>query len=184
MSGIFGIFNKDGAPVDTTLLHCMQQAMAHWGRDGKGIWCHGSVGLGHLLMHNTPESCYEQQPYVHPAIPNLVISADSRIDNRKELMDTLCIPCAESTKQPDNELILRAYERWGNACVEGAFAIVIWDGRTQTLLCIRDHVGFRPLYYYDGPQRFVFATDIKAILAVDGVPRRVDELFVFAHLVD
>ena len=184
MSGIFGIFNKIGTPLEVNRLHCMQQTMAHWGADGNGIWCDRFVGLGHLLRHNTLESRHERQPYVHPAISDLVIVADSRIDNRDDLMEALCIPYQDRATLPDSQLILQAYECWGRTCVErliGAFAFAIWDGRTRTLFCARDQVGFRPFCYYDGPRQFVFATDIKAILATEGVPQRLDELFVFAH---
>ena len=189
MSGIFGIVHKNGAPVRPEALQTMQQAMAYWGQDGNGIWQTGSVGLGHVLQHNTPESLYERQPCQHPHISELILTADARIDNRDELFESLSIPHPERSTLPDNLLIMSAYDKWGTACVDhllGAFAFVVWDGREQSLFCARDHIGFRPLYYYDAPDRFVFASDVNAILAIltaEGVPYHIDEEALIAHYV-
>ena len=64
MSAIFGIFHLDGKPVSQEALGDMQNAMDYWGPDGSGIWREGNVGLGHLLMHNTPESLHEKLPMI------------------------------------------------------------------------------------------------------------------------
>lgn len=183
MSGIFGIFHKHGQAVVPTTLDAIATAMVHWGPDGRGCWCEGEVGLGHLMLHNTPESQHEQAPLQHPAYPQMVITAAARIDNRDELFERLAIAGVQRAMMTDSELILHAYARWGEACPQhllGAYAFAIWDRRQQRLFCARDHMGFCPFYYHETAQIFVFASDIKGVLAVEGVPYRVDEEALFA----
>jgi asparagine synthetase B (glutamine-hydrolysing) len=62
MSGIFGLFMRDDRPLALARLQTMQTAMAYWGPDGHGIWSDNSIGLGQLLLHNTPEARYERLP--------------------------------------------------------------------------------------------------------------------------
>jgi asparagine synthase (glutamine-hydrolysing) len=132
LSGIYGIFYKNGALVTSQTLEPLKAALIEWGPDGQGTWYKGSVGLGHLMLHTTPESLNEQLPATHPHHPNLSITADARIDNRDDILAALNISPAE--RLPDSTLILLAYERWGQACVDkliGDFTFVIWDQRQQ-----------------------------------------------------
>lgn len=183
MSGIFGIVRKDAAPVAVEALDGMRRALAHWGPDGHGTWRGGPCGMGHVLMIGTPEARHESQPRADPACPGLVIAADARLDNRPELLDALGVAPPNRAILSDDVVILRAFARWGERCVErfaGAFAFVVWDERERSLFCARDHLGARPFLYHDGPAHFVFATDVRAVLSVEGVPRHVDELAVAA----
>lgn len=185
MSGIYGIFYKEGMPVTPETIGPIQRAMVHWAKDGQGLWCEGSLGLGHVMLHSTPESVYEHLPAAHPQDPDLVISADARLDNRQELLSALNVPSAEGVTLPDSILILSAYRQWGQDCVGrliGAFAFVLWDGRQQLLLCGRDHMGFKPFYYYEDARCFVFASDIEGVLAHPEVPQRMNEPLLAAHL--
>jgi asparagine synthase (glutamine-hydrolysing) len=77
----------------------------------------------------------------------------------------------------DTEVVLHAYEQWGTACLQqlnGMFAFAIWDERRKTLFIARDRIGEKPLYYYYDDRRFVFASEIKAILADPDVPRKLN----------
>jgi len=178
LSGIFGIFHLDGRPADPADLARMGAALAHRGPDGSGAWCGGAVGLGHRMPHATPESLHETLPLRHRA-GHLVLTADARIDNRDELIPMLAIqrPPAEIT---DSDLILAAYEKWGARCPEkllGDFAFAIWDTRAQALFCARDPFGVRPFYYYHDTERlFAFGSEIKALLTLQEIPRRLDEV--------
>jgi asparagine synthase (glutamine-hydrolysing) len=158
--------------------------MSFWGRDGHGQWSRDSAGLGHLLLRVTPESSYERQPTSIRGVPHLVIAADARIDNRDELFDALGVPRAGRGQTPDSSLILLAYERWGDDCacrLLGDFSFAIWNTREQTLYCARDPFGCRPFAYrYDGAQ-FVFASDIKGVLA-GSAPRKLNEPLLAAYL--
>lgn len=168
MSGIYGIFHKNNAPVTQHDLAPIATSMAFWGPDGHGEWVAGAVGLGHFMLHTTPESLQESLPTAHPQLPALIITADAWLDNRAELFALLGVPRAAQSTMPDSILILLAYEKWGTGCAEkllGDFAFVIWDGLHQQLFCARDPFGCKPFLYYDDGQRFLFASDINGLLA-------------------
>ena len=187
MSGIFGILDKSGAPVEARELDTMQQPMAFWGPDHRGVWRHGAVGLGHLRLDETPESLHERQPQTDPSGSGIVLVADARIDNREELGAALELDVSAGSTLADSELVLDAWRRWGADSVErlqGAFAFVVWDARRRELSCVRDHVGFRPFCYYNDERRFVFATDVRAVLAVSGVPHRLDDEALDAYYLE
>ncbi len=185
MSGIVGVMRKDGKPVTSLTLAPLYQAMTLWGPDGYRTWHKGSVGFGHLQLWVTPESRYDHQPISFSSDSGLVITADARIDNRASLLDQIGVPQEVCATLPDSEVILRAYERWGADCIEklvGAFAFAIWDAWNHTLFCGRDHIGFRPFFYADTPRFFVFASDIKGVLAYPPVPLNLYEPLLAARL--
>ena len=77
----------------------------------------------------------------------------------------------------DAELVLRSYQKWNTACPHhllGDFAFAIWDSRARQLFAARDALGVRPFYYHASSERFVFASDLLAILKANGVPRDID----------
>jgi asparagine synthase (glutamine-hydrolysing) len=172
MSGIAGLYMLDGRPVEPTSVSRMVQKMAHRGPDDDGVWNKGSVGLGHCMLHTTPESLHETQPLVGRQ-GELVLTADVRIDNRDELIRALKSPTSQDRPVTDAELVLAAYEQWGTQCPDqllGAFAFAIWDQREQRLFCARDHVGVKPFYFYHDPGHlFAFGSEIKALLVLDQV---------------
>lgn len=181
MSGIAGILHVDGQPLDAPLLTRMTDAMAHRGPDGAGQWTDGDVGFGHRLLHTTPESLHETQPFVSPD-GKLVVVCDGRIDNREELTAALGSTLRTDT---DVELILKAYERWGLDCpahLLGDFAFAIWDSCRQRLFCARDPLGVKPFYYRWNGRRFLFASEIKVLLAVPGIPKRVNDTMIADYL--
>jgi hypothetical protein len=84
LDNVFRAEYVKGLGVQET-LEPLKAAMVEWDPDGQGTWCKGSVGLGHLMLHTTPESLNEQLPATHPHHPNLSITADARIDNRDDI---------------------------------------------------------------------------------------------------
>src|SRR6516162_265836 len=183
MSAIAGFFQLDGSPAEPKLLESMLARMAHRGPDGSGVHVEGPIALGHLALHITPESIAERQPTAFPRL-GLVISADARLDNRAELLDALEVS-GVARNMPDPEIIVGAYEKWGADCpakLLGDFVFVIWDQRKRELFCARDQLGARQRYYHLSSQRFVFASQIKSVLVVPGVPRRIDELKLACRL--
>ena len=184
MSAIAGIYYLDGKPVDRADLERMVKVLAHRGSDGVGIWNEGSSGLGHRMLWTTPESLHEQLPLVNQT-GELVITADARIDNRDELIVALSLTNRPSEKITDSQLILTAYQKWGDRCPEkllGDFAFAIWDGRQKKLFCARDVMGVKPFYYYRSNRVFAFASEIKALLCLPEVPRQLNEVKVAYHL--
>ncbi|KAB8330903.1 lasso peptide isopeptide bond-forming cyclase [Scytonema tolypothrichoides VB-61278] len=185
MSGIMGIYYLDDRPVDRENLGMMVEILAHRGPDDADIWIDGAVGFGHRMLWTTPESLLEKLPLAN-GTGNLVITSDARIDNRDELINTLEFDNFLPEKITDSELILAAYEKWRESCPEhllGDFAFAIWDKRQQSLFCARDHLGVKPFYYYHQPGKaFVFASEIKALLCLQQVPRRLNEVRIADYL--
>ena len=180
MSGIAGMYYLDNRSVDQADLNRMVETLAHRGPDDAGVWQGGSVGFGHRMLWITPESSHEKLPLVSQS-GQVVLTADVRLDNRTELMANLGLSNRAGPEVGDAELILAAYEAWGEACPEqliGAFAFAIWDKRQQQLFCARDSFGFKPFYYYHSHKLFAFASDIQAILCLADVPRRLNEVKV------
>ncbi|MBW4612040.1 MAG: lasso peptide isopeptide bond-forming cyclase [Desmonostoc vinosum HA7617-LM4] len=184
MSGINGIYHLNGQPIDHKQLWRMVNILSHRGPDGSDVWYSGSVGLGHQMLWTTPESLLEKLPVVNQT-NNLAITADIRLDNREQLICALRLSNYPSKQIPDSQLVLAAYEKWGEQCVEhllGDFAFAIWDQRQQTLFCARDHFGIKPFYYYSSPRIFVFASEMKAIFCLPDVPRQINEVRIGDYL--
>lgn len=174
MSGIFGIVHFDGRPVAAPELDPMAREMAHRGPDGVNTYSDGAFGMGQLMLRTTPEALEEILPRQDP-LSGLVITADARLDNRLELIRNLRVD--ESTVT-DSDLILTAYRRWGEACVDyllGDFAFAIFDPHDRRLFLARDHMGLRPIYYYLSDRTFVFASSARGVVTAPGVPCEIDE---------
>lgn len=166
MSGIVGMWNLNGKPVEREVLARMSGTMAHRGLDGEEMWVDGSVGLACQLFRVTPESEKETQPLVGPS--GAVVVFDGRLDNREELLASLRDSYPVSSSSPDPALILAAYEAFGDRLPErlvGDFALGLFDPNRQRLLLARDAIGIRPLYYCRTRDTFLFASEIKALLA-------------------
>ena len=85
----------------------------------------------------------------------------------------------------DTEVLLQAYQTWGRGCVErlrGMFAFGLWDAEQQELFLARDRLGIKPLYYYAEDGVFVFASEVRALLASGLVPRRLDPIGLGEYL--
>jgi asparagine synthase (glutamine-hydrolysing) len=156
MSGIVGILNLDGAPVDRSLLERMTEFMTFRGPDAQKVWLEGAVGFGHTMLRTTWEAEYEHQPFTLDQ--QVWIVADARIDDREVLAQKLEVPfkplnggiALNEQIITDVEFVLRAYLKWGEDCVQhllGDFAFAIWDSRQQRLFCARDQFGVKLFYY-------------------------------------
>jgi asparagine synthase (glutamine-hydrolysing) len=176
MSGIAGIFELEGKPASTDDLTRMVQALANRGPDAQTIWSCGNVGLGSCMLHSTPESLHE---VFSIELNGIHITADARIDNRGELISALASGKTFGNPVTDGTLILLAYLKWGEKCVNrllGDFAFAIWDPAKQQLFCARDHFGVKPFYYsHQVGRRFTFASSIKALGSASRVGHEIDE---------
>jgi asparagine synthase (glutamine-hydrolysing) len=165
MSGIVGIVNLDGSPVDHRLLRRMTEFMAFRGPDLQETWSAGNVGFGTALLRTTNESLGERQPFSLDG--EVWITADARIDGRADLIGKLKSKvAADLDGVTDAELILRAYAAWGEECLEhllGDFAFAIWDERKRCLFCARDHFGVKPFYYARLNDTFVFSNTLNCV---------------------
>lgn len=172
MSGIVGILNRDGAPVDRQLISRMTSFMSFRGPDAQHFHINANMGLGHAMFCTTHEAATEQQPLT--LNQKLWVTADVRLDARRELIakleDKLGAPLRtvdDSPRAPnDAELILHAYEAWAEDCVKyllGDFAFAIWDTTQQRFFCARDQLGIRQLYYSVSADCFVFSNTLNCL---------------------
>ncbi|MEI9995019.1 MAG: asparagine synthase-related protein [Rhizomicrobium sp.] len=175
MSAIFGVLRFDGAPVSPRALERMANTLAHCAPDGRASLSDGPAGLGHGLLRITREDRFETQPL---RVADIALVADLRLDNREDLGAAFGLGAAALREMPDSALLLRAYRKWGEDCAAhllGDFVFAIWDGRARKLVLGRDHMGQRQLHYHRGKDFLAFASEIKALWALDGVPRKLDE---------
>ncbi|MGH9712729.1 MAG: asparagine synthetase B family protein [Candidatus Acidiferrales bacterium] len=165
MSGIVGIYHRDGAPVDRALLTGLTHLLSYRGPDARDTWTGESVGLGHTLLRTTRESLNDHQPATLDG--SMSITADARLDSRAELIAELEMAGNKVQRAaPDSELILQSYAAWGADCVlhlRGDFAFAIWDARRKTLFCVRDHLGVKPFYYVDNCDLFLFGNTLECL---------------------
>jgi asparagine synthase (glutamine-hydrolysing) len=184
MSGIAGIYHLDGRPVDPELLRRVTDVIAYRGSDGVGHWIDGRVGLGHRMLHTTPESLHEQQPLADET-GNLCLTLDGRVDNREELRAALEAKGAKLRTDTDAELVLRTYEYWGEECpkrIIGDFAFVIWDGRKRQLFCARDPLGIKPFYYHSDGRTFLCGSELRQLLEDVSIRREPNEGMIGEYL--
>ena len=183
MSGIAGLFYRDGQPVASAALEAMAARLAHRGADGAGAWRAGPVGLAHRLRWTTPESLHERQPLAAGGPAGvLVLTADARIDNRAELAAEVGL---DDRDLPDSAFILAAYQKWGQGCAEhllGDFAFAIWDERRQHIFCARDPLGVKAFFYYLSPRLFAFASELKALFCLPACAGQPNELAIADYL--
>jgi asparagine synthase (glutamine-hydrolysing) len=176
MSGIYGIYQYDGAPVSPQFLERMRAAMAWYGPDGGGCKVEGTVGLGHLLLVTNPEDAFESQPMA--GARGLMVGA-VRLDNRAALLEELDLIAPEASRLSDGHLASMAFDRWGEefcAHLQGDWALAAWDAGQRRLLLARDAFGSATLYYYEGKGFIAFASSLKALLTLPGVEKEPDWL--------
>lgn len=165
MCSIAGIVSLHGQPYRKMHkgLSVMNQLQAHRGPDGEGIWIHPSKGIGFAhrrlsiidLATGKQPMCDESGNYV---------CFNGEIFNYLELKQELG---GSYRTESDTEVILKAYERWGEDCVNhfnGMFAFALWDEKKHSLFCARDRFGIKPFYYAVQEDCFFFASEIKALL--------------------
>ena len=163
----------------------MLKVMAGRGPDGAHTWTADRIAFGHGALHATPESVGERMPLVDPSTGNVLV-ADVRLDNRGELLSLLGLDGLDPSKIGDGRLLLDAYCTWGEDCVDhllGDFAFGIWDERRQRLFLARDHFGAKPLTYHWSEDLVAFASDSRAVVGLEGVPKAVNRDRVIDFLV-
>lgn len=171
MSGIAAIIRFDGGDVGSAELNLLLAGQDYRSRDGLGKWIKGSVALGHCMTRTTIESLDEVQPLTNED-QSLVLVMDGYLSNWEDLRQDLIARGLTLRTRSDSELVLRAYETWGQKCcarLEGEFALLVWDSRSRTAFVARDHAGLRPIHYHWDSQRLIVASDLAPILAMPGI---------------
>ncbi len=159
----------------------MTSAASYRGPDGIRTWTGDNASLAHLALDVTAKDKRESQPLVQE---DLVLVADARIDNRSDLRSTLDSHLRTSAPT-DADLILASYCNWGTDCpahLIGDFAFAIWNRDERRLFAARDPMAMRALHYRVEPNRILFGTDVKQLLAAPDVPMELDESMAAAYL--
>jgi asparagine synthase (glutamine-hydrolysing) len=184
VSGFAAIFRFDGAPADPAALGAMIEAIAYRGPDGIRQWVSGPAAIGHLMLHTTAESLEDVQPLASED-ETLVLAMDGWLANYDELRDDLLARGAVLRTRSDAELVLRAYQAWGDDCprhLHGEYAFVVWDARRREAFCAKDHAGMRPLHYHWDGKRLLVASDLAGVLAAGDFEPRLDTGMAAEHL--
>jgi asparagine synthase (glutamine-hydrolysing) len=184
MCGIAGQYCYNGAPPDPRLLAAMSERIAHRGPDGEGTWIKGSVGLAHRRLAIIDLSEDAHQPMANED-GSLQLVFNGEIYNFVELREEL-VRCGHVFRSKgDSEVILHAYEEWGHECLarfNGMWAFALWDERKQQLFCSRDRFGIKPFYYTEAGGSFLFASEIKALLAHPDAGKEPDDEMLRTYL--
>ena len=185
MCGITGIFDTRGTrAVDRGVLQCMNDSQQHRGPDEGSLHLEPGVGLGHRRL-SIIDIATGQQPLFNED-HSVVVVFNGEIYNYRELISELQVLGHVFRTQSDTEVIVHAWESWGEDCVRrfrGMFAFALWDRNRQTFFMARDRLGVKPMYYasLDGGT-FLFGSELKSLLAYSdahgGLRRDIDPLAV------
>ncbi|MBK8893863.1 MAG: amidotransferase 1, exosortase A system-associated [Propionivibrio sp.] len=181
MCGITGIFDTRGKrDIDRSVLTRMNESQHHRGPDEGGLHIEAGVGLGHRRLSIIDLSTGQQPLYNEDQSVCVVFNGE--IYNFQELIPELQVLGHVFHTRSDTEVIVHAWESWGEKCVErfrGMFAFALWDRNLQTLFLARDRLGVKPLYYALLPDGiFLFGSELKSVLAHGGLQREIDPFAV------
>lgn len=178
MCGLVGIFNtRAPTSVDQSLLERMNQRQFHRGPDQGGVHIEPGLGLAHRRL-SIIDLAGGQQPLFNED-HSVVVVYNGEIYNFAALADELTAMGHVFRTHCDTEVIVHAWEAWGEECVQrfrGMFAFALWDRNREQLFLARDRLGIKPLYYSLLPNgELIFASELKALKAHAGLDRTVDE---------
>ncbi len=181
MCGITGIFDTQGrSEIPRALLHRMNETQFHRGPDEGGLHLEPGVGLGHRRLSIIDLSTGQQPLFNEDR--SVVVVFNGEIYNFQQLVPELEALGHVFRTHSDTEVIVHAWEAWGEACVgrfRGMFAFALWDRKQETLFVARDRFGVKPLYYaFLDSGEFIFGSELKSLLAHPALPRDIDPLAV------
>ncbi len=175
MCGIAGWLSWSGA-LDAEVFGTMVRSLQHRGPDAEGIVQRGPVLLGHRRLSVIDPSAASHQPMAD-STENYWIVFNGEIYNFKDIRRELMQHGVAFRTGSDTEVVLEAYKRWGQACVQkfnGMFAFALWDEAEQSLWLARDRMGEKPLFYMLLPDGVAFASELPALLAHPACTREVN----------
>ena len=183
MCGICGIIRLR-EEVKQDEIESMKRVLIHRGPDDEGTFISpvkfshglGYIGLGHRRLSIIDLSQAAKQPMCNED-GQIWLTYNGEIYNFQELRNELISFGHIFKTKSDSEVILHGYEQWGIRCVDrfnGMFAFAVWDVTKKILFLVRDRLGIKPLYYYTDDGVFVFASELKSILQIQSVPRKLN----------
>jgi asparagine synthase (glutamine-hydrolysing) len=173
MCGIAGSLSRNS---DEQTILLMLEAERHRGPDDWGIWSDDLCVLGHRRLAIIDLSEAGRQPLSNQE-GTIWITFNGEIYNFQGLRRQLESLGYRFRTRTDTEVLVHAYEQWGPDCVKrlrGMFAFAIWDQRRRRLFVARDRTGKKPLFYFHDRSRFVFASELQALLADVTIPREIN----------
>ncbi|HEC17220.1 MAG TPA: amidotransferase 1, exosortase A system-associated [Sedimenticola sp.] len=190
MCGLVGIFDtRERRPIDRDLLSRMNETQFHRGPDEGGLHIEPGLGLGHRRLSIIDLSGGRQPLFNEDR--SVVVVYNGEIYNFQALMEELRALGHCFGSHSDTEVIVHAWEEWGEACVEcfrGMFAFALWDRNNRTLFLARDRLGIKPLYYAALPDgHLIFGSELKALREHPGLqrdiePRAVEDYFAYGYV--
>ncbi len=184
MCGIAGQYCFTGGEPDKELLAEMSRRLSHRGPDGEGSWTCGNTGLVHRRLAIIDLTEDGLQPMTNED-GTLQLVFNGEIYNYVELREELIKKGHRFHSHSDTEVILHAYEEWDTGCLNrfnGMWAFALWDERGQKLFCARDRFGIKPFYYTQVKGSFLFASEIKALLAHSDAGKHPDDMTLGTYL--
>jgi asparagine synthase (glutamine-hydrolysing) len=177
MCGIVGIFDtRARSEIARGVLERMNEAQHHRGPDEGGYLVQPGIGLGHRRL-SIIDLVSGQQPLFNED-GSVAVVFNGEIYNFQELIPELAALGHVFRTRSDTEVIVHAWEAWGEACVtrfRGMFAFALWDRNRETLFLARDRLGVKPLYYaFLSDGTFIFGSELKSLLEYDGWSRELD----------
>lgn len=167
------------------VVDVMNRTLRHRGPDDRGVWTTafegGDVTLGNTRLAIIDTSSAGHQPMLDPETGNC-ITYNGETYNFKSLSESLRL---NPRSQSDTEVVLHAYREYrldAFARLRGMFALAIWDNQTHELILARDRFGIKPLYYYASKNLFLFASELRALLATGLVPRKLSRAGLDSYL--
>lgn len=181
MSGIGGIINFNGSPLNTSSLTSLSEELIPRGPDWGRQEIRDNIGFCYRAFSTDHESKNEVQPLV---LPNgNIFALDGRLDNRQELLSHF--PNGLNGDTSDVALVAASFLKWGGELLPhliGDFAIAIWIVEANTLLLARDPFGVRPLYYFYDSNRVVWSSTLEALIKSSNIDLEIDDEFVAGFL--
>ena len=174
MCGIAGIVWKNEKRQPGSYVKKMTDAIAHRGPDAEGHFVEGRVELGHRRLSIIDLSVEANQPF-WDGTGRYGIVFNGEVYNFAELQQEL--QGYPFRTKSDTEVVLAAYQRWGEACLErffGMFAFAIWDKQEEKLFAARDRLGIKPFYYFNDDEKFMFGSEIRALLATGLIEKKLN----------
>ncbi len=192
MCGIVGLFDLRGKrDYDRELLSRLNDSQFHRGPDEGGLHLEPGIGLGHRRLSIIDLSSGQQPLFNEDG--SVVVVFNGEIYNFQELVPELTAKGHTFRTHSDTEVIVHAWEEWGEACVErfrGMFAFALWDRKQETLFIVRDRFGVKPLFYAElADGTLIFGSELKALTAHPQFQRRLDplaveEYFAFGYIAE
>ncbi|UWG98820.1 asparagine synthase (glutamine-hydrolyzing) [Dehalobacter sp. DCM] len=178
MCGIVGWLDWDRDLSESgVIINAMVDTLVPRGPDARGMYLRTPIAFGHSRLA-VVDIIGGQQPMVRFRDGwEYVITYNGELYNTEEIRRELVLKGYSPQGHSDTEILLLSYMEWGEACVDklnGIFAFGIWDSRRETLFIARDRMGVKPLFYFQKNNSFLFASELKALLAHPDIPAELD----------